>query len=151
MVRLVLVASALVIAAFAPVAQTGIPVCDEYFAKVDDCIERLPEISQNDIATIEARRGNLSSTSSKRRDRPQEKAQRNFAGIYWSLRRRRRETMNTDASSDRPHCGRRCKDKADRCPSNFQAGLFSFPLWPFVLNSPSRQGEASHPPAVSCL
>jgi hypothetical protein len=52
MIRVALVASAVVLAAPATVAQTGIAVCDTYFAKWDDCHERMPEIHQEDFVTI---------------------------------------------------------------------------------------------------
>jgi hypothetical protein len=54
MVRFAFVASILVIAASAANAQLG-PVCEEYFAKEDDCVERLPEFMQEDHATINAK------------------------------------------------------------------------------------------------
>jgi len=34
------------------IAQTGIPACDSWLAKWDDCIDKLPEILQDDFATI---------------------------------------------------------------------------------------------------
>jgi hypothetical protein len=50
MFRFALVASSLVIAASAVIAQTRIPVCNEYLAKWDDCVKRLPEFLQNDAS-----------------------------------------------------------------------------------------------------
>jgi hypothetical protein len=54
MVRFAFVASILVIDASAANAQMG-PVCEEYYAKVDDCVERLPELYQEDFAAVEGR------------------------------------------------------------------------------------------------
>ena len=52
MVRFAFVASILVIAASAANAQMG-PVCEEYYAKVADCLERLPELFQEDFAAVQ--------------------------------------------------------------------------------------------------
>src|SRR5215475_7418313 len=52
MVRFAFVASIFVIAASAANAQMG-PVCEEYYAKVADCLERLPELFQEDFAAVQ--------------------------------------------------------------------------------------------------
>jgi hypothetical protein len=54
MARLAFATSILVIAASAASAQLG-PVCEEYYAKVADCVERLPELYQEDFAAVEGR------------------------------------------------------------------------------------------------
>jgi hypothetical protein len=55
MVRVALIASGLLIAASPASALTGIPVCDEYLAKWDDCVKRLPEFLQNDASIRDGR------------------------------------------------------------------------------------------------
>jgi hypothetical protein len=52
MLRVALVALGAALAAPQAMAQTGVPACDLYLAKWDDCNERIPEVSQEDFMTI---------------------------------------------------------------------------------------------------
>jgi hypothetical protein len=68
MVRIALVTSGLVIAASAAAAQTAIPVCDEYLAKWEDCVKRLPEFLQNDASIRDGRMRKLIVNKIKRKE-----------------------------------------------------------------------------------